>query len=411
MIVSSKNRTVFRKAGTYWEKAMKITQLFKIYWPDNGGGIAKAMESIAAGVSDWEQEIIVCQDSWKKKSVDDRYNGIAVHRCRQLFDLASTPVSLQFLCDVRKRTKDSDIVIYHFPYPMADLAVLLGMYSGKLIVWWHCGFEKYRKLAFLYYPLVRHTLKKADCILVSSIGNLKNTGALKRYQKKCRIIPFCVSEECRQRGTLYAAGIDGQKKLQARQKTVPEKADSQKPRITILFVGRLVWYKGCHILLQAFAKMQHIGCRLVIVGSGPLEQKLKSQALSLKLRNVEFTGMVSEEEKMRRIEECDFLVLPSISKAEAFAVVQLEAMAFGKPVINTALKSGVPYVSVDGVTGRTVKPGSIRELTMAMEELAGNEKLREEYGKNAIRIVQKEYTQELMVRRYQKVFQQLLSDR
>ncbi len=184
---------------------MKITQLFKIYWPDSGGGIAKVIESIADSLSDCEQEIIVCQNSRKKKKVYEKYNGIAVCRCRQMMDLASTPVSLQFLRDVKKRTKDSDIVIYHFPYPMADLAVLFGMYSGRLVVWWHCGLEKYKKLEFLYRPLVRHTLKKADRILVSSKGNLENSAILEPFKKKCSVIPFCVSAEYLQRGMRYAA--------------------------------------------------------------------------------------------------------------------------------------------------------------------------------------------------------------
>lgn len=379
---------------------MKITQLFKIYWPDNGGGIAKVMEHIADGFSDCEQEIIVCQDSGKKKCADDMYRGTAVHRCRQMFEIASTPVSLQYLLDVRKRTKDTDIVIYHFPYPMADLAVLFGMYSGRLVVWWHCGFEKYRKLAFFYRPLVRHTLKKADCILVSSGGNLKNTQILGKYQKKCRVIPYCVSEECLQKGRLYVVGRDKKEQLYA----------DDRQQVSILFVGRLVWYKGCDILLKAFAKMHHKDCRLVIVGSGPLEQELKRLAVSLGIENIEFTGMVSEQEKMRRIGQCDFLVLPSISKAEAFAVVQLEAMAFGKPVVNTALESGVPYVSVDRVTGRTVKPGNVRELAAAMEELAGDGQLRRKYGANAFHMVQKEYTQGLMVKRHRKIFQKLVPD-
>ena len=102
---------------------MKITQLFKIYWPDNGGGIARIMENIADAFAGSRQEIIVCQDRRRKKSTDDSYKGIPVHRCRQLFEIASTPVSLQFLFEVKRRTKDSDIVVYHFPYPMADLSI------------------------------------------------------------------------------------------------------------------------------------------------------------------------------------------------------------------------------------------------------------------------------------------------
>jgi Glycosyltransferase len=376
---------------------MKITQIFKIYWPDNGGGIAKVMESIAEGCKDWEQEIIVCQDSWKKKSAFDSCNGVFVRRCRQLFEIVSTPVSMQFLWDVWRRTKDADIVLYHFPYPMADLAVLLGMYSGRLVVWWHCGFEKYEKLACLYLPLVRHTLRKADCILVSSRGNIDHSDLLRQFRKKCRVIPFCVSEECLQRGQAHRS------REELRQQT-----DKKKLPIRILFIGRLVWYKGCDVLLRAFARMKTKDCRLVLVGSGPLEQDLKRLAASLGLRYVRFAGMVSEEEKMRQLETCDFFVLPSVSKAEAFAVVQLEAMAFGKPVINTRLNSGVPYVSVDGVTGKTVKPGSVRELAQAMDELAADGKLRREYGANALRIVQEEYTQEKMTQRYRKVFGELL---
>lgn len=372
---------------------MKITQIFKIYWPDNGGGIANVMENIAGAFPDCRQEIIVCQNQRKKKSTDDLYKGIWVHRCRQLFELASTPVSFDFLREVKQRTSDSDFVIYHFPYPMADLAILLGMYSGRLIVWWHCGFEQYKKLAFFYRPLVNHTLKKAGLILVSSQGNLIHSALLRKYRGKCRVIPFCVNEAYIQRGKESRA------------------SDCvHKSQITILFIGRLVWYKGCNILLKAFAKMQEdvkLPCRLVLVGSGPLEKELKRLSASLHLKHVLFTGMVSEDEKMKWLERCDFLVLPSVSEAEAFAVVQIEAMAFGKPVINTRLPSGVPYVSLDGVTGKTVTPGNIHELAAAMQELAENGCLRKRYGENARKRVQEKYTQQAMAETYRKVFSQL----
>ncbi len=390
---------------------MKITQLFKIYWPDNGGGIAKVMESIAQGFLDCEQELIVCQSLRHKPCTQDTYQGIPVRRCRQLFDLLSTPISLQFLYDVKKRTKNSDIVIYHFPYPMADLAVLFGLCSGRLIVWWHCGFDKYKMLAPFYRPLVAHTLKKAERILVSSKGNIKNSKTLRRFCKKCTVIPFCVSDECLLRGRAYAQSrFYEEDSSYEENRTIQEE---KKSRIRILFIGRLVWYKGCDILLKAFALLQKkhpTACSLTIVGSGPLEQELKALAASLKLKHVMFTGMVTEEEKMSHIEACDFLVLPSISKAEAFAVVQLEAMAFGKPVINTALNSGVPYVSIDGITGKTIKPGSVKELAAAMQELAKNEQLRKDYGQHALQLIQKEYTHDLMVKRHRKVFAKLLQE-
>lgn len=382
---------------------MKVTQLFKIYWPDNGGGIAKVMESIAECLPGCEHQVIVCQGNRKRKSVSESYRGVLVRRCRQLFTVASTPVSVDFLRQVKKYTKDADVVICHFPYPMADLAVLLGMPGRRLVVWWHCGFEKYAWLAPFYRPLARHTLKKADMILVSSEGNVKNSGLLLPFREKCRVIPFCVSDSYLQRGKAHAAGLWESAGVPIERKMCGR---SQK-EVCILFIGRLVWYKGCDILLKAFARMKQKNCRLVLIGSGVLEMELKRLAASLGLWKVEFLGMVSEEVKMRQLERCDFLVLPSVSKAEAFAVVQLEAMAFGKPVINTALPSGVPDVSVDGVTGITVQPGSVRALARAMDALAGDQKLRRKYGRNALQRVQAEYTQRKMQQRYQKAFGQL----
>ncbi|MDE7311744.1 MAG: glycosyltransferase [Eubacterium sp.] len=388
---------------------MKITQIFKIYWPDNGGGIAKVMESIADALPECEHQMLVCQSSRHKKSANDTYKGIAVRRSRQMFEFASTPVSFQFLRDVREKTEDADFVICHFPYPMADLAVLLGLCGGRLVVWWHCGFEKYAGLAPFYGLLARHTLKKAKLILVSSKGNLKSSGLLWQYRKKCRVIPFCVSDAYVQRGRAFAAACrqgkeicgNGQGGRQCR-----SSPDSAAGMVCILFIGRLVWYKGCDVLLRSFAKMKQKNCRLVLVGSGPLEKELKCLAASLKLKRVVFKGILSEEEKIRQIEACDFLVLPSISKAEAFAIVQLEAMAFGKPVINTALQSGVPYVSIHKQTGITVKPGSVRELAKAMDELAANEALRFAYGENALQRVQKYFTRQAMAKKYRRIFSQ-----
>lgn len=374
---------------------MKIVQLFKIYWPDNGGGIAMTMKNIVECLRRYEHRIIVCQGRPGKKTVKRDEKGTCVIRCRQLFTVASVPVSIRFLQEVKREIKKTDIVICHYPYPMSDLAVLLGRCSGKLIVWWHCDLE--HKYMFLYKPLIRHTLKRADKILVSSVGNLEGSALLQPFRKKCEIIPFCVNENYRIKGLQYAK----------RQEAVRIQCSD----VTVLFIGRLVWYKGCDILLKAFASIKsRRTLRLVIVGTGPLEKKLKRLAKDLKLTNVCFTGRISEQEKMNRIKECDFLVLPSISKSEAFALVQIEAMAFGKPVINTNLPSGVPYVSIGGVTGITVEPGNIGQLANAMRTLAEDEELKRTYGRHALQRVNEQYTKAVMQERYQKLIKQMMQE-
>lgn len=372
---------------------MKIVQLFKIYWPDNGGGIATVMESIANAMKDEKQEIVVCQAKRGRKTIVEKYDGVPVYRCSQLFDFASTPFSVRFLQTAHRRTKDADITIYHFPYPMIDLAVLFGLVKGKLVVWWHCDFERYKALAPIYRPLVEHTLKKADQILVSSEGNLIHSTLLMKYREKCTVIPYCVDDSYLKRGKEYLERRENRK---------------QQETVHILFMGRMVWYKGCDILLQAFKQMKHKNCTLTMLGEGPLKDVWKQKAQEMDLTNVVFTGMVSEEEKIQCIEESDFLVLPSISKAEAFALVQIEAMAFGKPVINTNLPSGVPYISVHGETGLTVEPENVQALADAMDKLVEDEELRKEYGKNARQMVEQEYTQEKMTERHRKVFEELL---
>lgn len=369
---------------------MRIIQLFKVYWPDNAGGIAKVMEDVSQSFHAYNQRIIVCGRKNAGKTYWDQYHGIKVLRCRQLADICSTPLSIDFIRYAGCCISDSDVVVYHFPYPIVDLAVRLHRIRGRLIVWWHCDIASHKYLLPIYERLIRNTLEQAERIVVSSHGILKHSRYLQKYRDKCRVIPFCIDGRYIEKG----------KKAFSSQ---PEKKE-----ILILFIGRLVWYKGCQVLLKAFAKMKHENCRLTVAGTGPLADELKRMSAQMHIAGqVCFEGRVSEKRKQMLLEECDFLVLPSISKAEAFGIVQIEAMAFGKPVINTAVPSGVPEVSIHGVTGITTAPGSVDELSDAMELLAGNARLRRIYGKNAIRRVSEQYTQERMYEECLKLIQEL----
>lgn len=106
---------------------------------------------------------------------------------------------------------------------------------------------------------------------------------------------------------------------------------------------------------------------------------------------VHFLGNLEEADLRAAFADCDIFVLPSTANSEAFGIVQQEAMVYGKPVINTALPTGVPHVSLDGVTGITVPPEDVPALAQAIQKLADGKALREQYGRAAAKRVEEEY--------------------
>ena len=111
------------------------------------------------------------------------------------------------------------------------------------------------------------------------------------------------------------------------------------------------------------------------------------------------------------IRYCDVLVLPSIIKSEAFGLVQLEAMVFEKPVINTNLPSGVPYVSINKETGLTVEPGSVKQLTKAMQWLVDHEEERKIMGKKGRIRAKKYFTTPDMINNIENIYMELIGSK
>jgi rhamnosyl/mannosyltransferase len=166
-----------------------------------------------------------------------------------------------------------------------------------------------------------------------------------------------------------------------------------------------VYYKGCETLMEAFSRV--VGARLRIVGAGPLMGSLKKRALPF-AEKVDFLGEITDDELLKEYAGCDMLVLPSVARSEAFGLVQIEAMRFGKPVINTNLKSGVPYVSLDGVTGLTVAPGDVGALAGAMQRLIDDDALREKFGRAARKRVNEEFLETVMLSRIEDLYNNII---
>ena len=82
-------------------------------------------------------------------------------------------------------------------------------------------------------------------------------------------------------------------------------------------------------------------------------------------------------------------------------------MACGKPVINTNLPTGVPYVSLNKITGLTIPPKDAKVLSSAINNLLNNKILRKKYGENGKRRVEKEFTKKIMIEKVFNVYKQL----
>ena len=136
-------------------------------------------------------------------------------------------------------------------------------------------------------------------------------------------------------------------------------------RKIVLFVGRLVYYKGVDVLVRAMAG---VDADLVLIGRGPLEGELRELAAASGIAaRVTFLAPQDDDELAAWYHAADVFCLPSVARSEAFGLVQIEAHAAGTPVVSTDLPTGVPYANLDGVTGLTVPPGDAPALARGAE--------------------------------------------
>ena len=144
----------------------------------------------------------------------------------------------------------------------------------------------------------------------------------------------------------------------------------------VICVGRLSPEKGQSGLLDIFASIrQRVGdARLILVGSGPDERILRSQAERLGLGEaVQFAGRLSEADTLDAIAAADVLVVSSFM--EGLPIVLMEAMALGTAVIAPRL-AGIPELIDDGRNGLLFTPSNWNELEGRIERLLGDESLR-----------------------------------
>lgn len=144
-----------------------------------------------------------------------------------------------------------------------------------------------------------------------------------------------------------------------------------------LCVARLVEKKNLHNLLEAFAKYRvrsNSPRNLRICGSGPLEDKLKTHAITLGIAEyVIFEGFLQTEEISKRMSEALALVLPSFE--EQFGNVIPEAQSFGLPVLISDNAGARDLLVLSGATGFVVEPDNIEGMAYFMHQLSDTKEI------------------------------------
>ncbi len=359
---------------------MKIAQITKHYYPHKGG-IETYVKSLVEKLKDKASFEIAC--SSKKQSVEF-VNGTKIVRIKRLAKLFSTAIYPGLFFYLRNSKKD----IFHLnlPDPFSVICYLLARPKASLVITWHSDIVKQKLLYKLYKPFNKMILKKADRIIVTSKNYLESSEQLKGFKHKCSVVPL---------------GIDINSFKKTRE--IEKKAAAIKKRYgkkIVLFVGRLIYYKGVEVLIQA---MKDVDAVLLIIGKGALEKELKAKAKGI--RNIHFLGRV--EDIVAYYYAADVFVLPSLHRSEAFGIVQLEAMACFKPVISTKLNTGVEFVNKDKATGFVVEPNSPEALQKAIAKLIANKALALKLGRNARKRVEKKFSLSVMAENTLKIYQDL----
>lgn len=156
----------------------------------------------------------------------------------------------------------------------------------------------------------------------------------------------------------------------------------------VLYLGRLSQEKGVDTLLEAWRSLKDIP--LKIVGTGPMEEKLKSLAVEQGLSNVEFLGFLKERQCLDLLSEATLLVIPSVCY-ENFPRVVVEAFACGVPVVASRLGSLQELIE-EGETGLLFEPGDSKTLVTAVRRCFDNRLKTMHMGHNARGVFEDKYT-------------------
>ena len=328
------------------------------YYPPHIGGVELHVKNLASELAKRHDVEVVSSCGGDVKRV----------RC---LNIPYSPIPL-------KRIKvKADVIHHHIPSPffalMTDFKPSVVTYHNDIVIpekvnghkmQFREGIEKISE------KIMRKVLDRCDIVIATTLDYALTSNVLKDYLDKVRIIPNGIHV----RDFIYTT----------------DKEDF------ILYVGRLVEYKGLDILIRALSGSRET---LVVAGDGEDAEIFKRLAKKMNVKAV-FLGRVGYNRLIRLLSKAKCLVLPSKNRLEAFGIVLLEAMASGTPVIASDIP-GVRWIAGKG--GFVFK--NVEELRALIDNI--DEKTVKIIGRKGRKFAEK-HDWEIIAKKVEKIYTELV---
>lgn len=370
---------------------MKILQINKFYHPFIGGieTIVKQLSEGINGKDNIKIDVLSCNN--RAKTIRTYINGVYVIKASSVGTLLSMPVSFSFFFILKRIYKQYDLIHVHLPFPLAELGLWLIKPKQKIIVTYHSDIVRQRFFALALTRLNRWFLSHAEKIVVSNPNIIETSKVLMDFKTKCTVISFGVD-------TKKFSPDNGSKQ------SIEQIKKKYGDRI-VLFVGRLVYYKGIEYLIEA---MKGIDAKLLLIGEGPLKRFLTRKINRMGLANkVSILPYQPQNELVNFYISSTVLVLPSIYRSEAFGIVILEAMACGLPVISTELGTGTSYANQNGITGFVVPLRNSDAINNSLNILFSDKSLLIKMRESALKRVRSLFSINNMLDSYKQLYKNM----
>ena len=299
--------------------------------------------------------------------------------------LSSMPLKLGAL---RGRLADYDLIHLHGPVPtFSDVFLLwglrgLGTRRPRLVYTHHAPVDlrtlPMRPFVALYNHLQERLAGLADHVVVSTPSYGQR---LSRYvpTERLSVVPWGVDF------ARFAAPV------------------SKEGPFTAVYLGQMRPYKGLPVLLRAAENLA--GVRLWVIGDGHLAEDYRRLAGQMHLNDVTFWGRVPDEQLRDLLKQAHAIVLPSVTRSEAFGIVLLEGMAAGLVPIASHLPGVADLVSNEGFT---FPPGDSDALGALLVRLRDDPEARVHIASLA-QAKARLYSWERAVFGYDRIFNRLVS--